>query len=74
MNRQKRWQLANPQKRKAHNKLHSALRSGLIERQPCVECGKPQTDGHHENYNEPLAITWLCRRHHMAAHRKAASK
>ncbi len=70
MNRQKRWQLANPQKRACHNALHAAERRGLIERQPCAVCGAKKVDGHHPNYNEPMNVIWLCRLHHMAAHRK----
>ena len=74
MNRQQQWQKKNPQKRWAHNALRSALKLGLVERQPCEVCGEVQTDGHHEDYDRPADVRWLCRLHHMAAHRKARSQ
>lgn len=69
MNRQQKWQAANRKARWAHNALRSAIKAGLIERQPCVECGKPETDAHHPHYDRPIAVVWLCRKHHIAAHR-----
>jgi len=71
MSPQAKWCAANPLKRWAHVCLASALRRGLIERQPCEECGDERSDGHHDNYHEPMAVRWLCRRHHRAVHRKA---
>lgn len=70
LNRQQKWQKANPKARWAHNALRSALKIGLIERQPCQECGKLETDAHHPDYDQPIAVVWLCRRHHVAVHRK----
>jgi len=54
----------------AHNALRSALRRGLIERKPCEVCGAEPTDGHHDNYDQPMAVRWLCRLHHRHAHKK----
>lgn len=71
--RQVRWQTANPKARWAHVALASGLRRGLLERQPCAVCGHDTVDGHHENYDEPLNVIWLCRRHHLALHRKVRS-
>jgi hypothetical protein len=68
-----RWQAANPKARWAHVALHSALKRGLLQRQPCEVCGDVQTDGHHPDYDKPLAVIWLCRRHHKQAHRKRAA-
>jgi hypothetical protein len=68
--RQKRWQQANPKARWAHICLASALRRGLIHRQPCRDCGELQVDGHHHDYDRPMAVVWLCRRHHIAEHRR----
>jgi len=46
------------------------LRNGVIEKQPCAECGKDNSQMHHPNYNEPLLIAWLCGDCHSALHRK----
>ena len=34
----------------------------------CQVCGKRKPlQAHHEDYREPLAVQWLCRRHHIKA-------
>jgi len=72
--RQAKWQAANPKARWAHMALASAIKRGLIERQPCEKCGAVPTDGHHPDYDRPLAVVWLCRRHHRARHAKGGAK
>ena len=63
----KKWILLNPEKRKAHNKVKNALRSGKIHRHPCCICGN-KAEAHHEDYSKPLEIIWLCREHHSKRH------
>ncbi len=38
--------------------------------QPCEKCGglSPRNERHHDDYSKPLAIRWLCKRHHAQAH------
>jgi hypothetical protein len=69
-----RWQSKNPKARWAHICLASALRRGLIHRQPCRDCGELKVDGHHPDYDRPMAVVWLCRRHHVAEHRRLKVK
>lgn len=64
--RQARWRARNPKARWAHVCLDSAIRRGLIERQPCEVCGAEPADGHHDDYDRPMAVRWLCRKHHKA--------
>lgn len=71
--RQVRWQQKNPKARWAHMALASALKRGLIQRKPCEVCGEERVDGHHPDYDRPMVVVWLCRRHHQAEHRKAAA-
>ena len=40
-----------------------------IERRPCEVCGA-KAEAHHDNYNEPLNIRWLCFKHHREWHKK----
>jgi hypothetical protein len=47
-----------------------ALKSGELIRQPCRVCSAPYVLAHHEDYNEPLAVVWLCRSHHVKRHRE----
>ena len=70
MTRQARWAREHPKEVWAHSALRSALRRGLIQRGPCEECGAERTDGHHDDYDKPMEVRWLCRRHHRAVHRK----
>ena len=62
------WIRRNPQKRKAHNLLNSALRCKRIEKQPCIVCGKKEAEAHHDDYSKPLEVKWLCRKHHAELH------
>lgn len=54
----------------AHSKFKSAIKSGLISRQPCEICGKSPADGHHFDYSKPLDVRWLCRLHHAKEHQQ----
>jgi len=44
-----------------------ALNAGKIERKPCEICGA-YAEKHHEDYDKPLEVKWLCRYHHMQHH------
>ncbi len=48
--------------------VRKALYYGEIAREPCIECGKSPTVGHHEDYDKPLDITWLCCKCHYERH------
>ena len=65
---QQRWQSANPKARWAHVALQSAIHRGVIKREPCAVCGAEKVDGHHPNYDRPMDVVWLCRRHHKELH------
>ena len=62
------WQLRNKNKRKAHNKVSNAIKSGKLARQPCCICGDPKVEAHHDDYSKPLDVRWLCKKHHDAVH------
>lgn len=46
--------------------VYLAIKAGLLTRQPCTECGNPQSEAHHDDYTKPLDVRWLCRAHHRA--------
>lgn len=54
---------------KAHGKYKYALKIGRLRKKPCEVCGERKVDGHHDDYNKPLKVRWLCKKHHRAAHR-----
>jgi hypothetical protein len=66
---QAKWQATHPKEIWAHAALRSALKRGLLERLPCEICGAEPADGHHDDYDIPLRVRWLCRAHHKAVHR-----
>lgn len=66
--RQTNWRRANMAKYTAHLAVQRALVSGALQRQGCEVCGNPVVDAHHDRYDQPLAVRWLCRRHHVRLH------
>jgi hypothetical protein len=66
-----KWVLANPEKRKALEAFTKALKVGQIVRPgECSYCGKKgKVNGHHEDYSKPLVVIWLCSSCHPGVHR-----
>ena len=70
-----KWSRSNRIKKNAHNKVYAALKSGELVKldycEICFESGELQA--HHEDYNKPLKVVWLCSECHGKIHRKEAS-
>lgn len=64
----KKWKIRHPHKRKAQEAVGNAIREGRLRRCPCEVCGDTKSDAHHDNYDNPLEVRWLCRKHHMDHH------
>ncbi len=58
-----------PERTKARNAVSNAIRDGYLQRMPCEVCGEPKSQGHHQDYNKPLDVIWLCAEHHREADR-----
>ena len=43
-----------------------ALKNGTLHRGKCEICGDERVEAHHDDYNEPLNVRWLC----ISCHRK----
>lgn len=67
--RQANWRRANLTKYTAHLTVQRALMSGTLNKQGCEVCCHDIVDAHHDRYDEPLNVRWLCRRHHVRLHR-----
>ena len=52
----------NRRKQSARNKLNHAVRLGLVTKaSQCALCSSTdRLQGHHADYEQPLAVTWLC--------------
>lgn len=59
----------HPDKAFARRCVSNAIRSGKLERSPCVTCGAVKVEGHHPDYSKPLDVIWLCNRHHREVER-----
>lgn len=55
-------------KKNARVQLKYAVDRGKLKRLPCEVCGNPKSEGHHENYSNPLDVKWLCQKHHTVLH------
>lgn len=63
-----KWQY----EQKARQIVNNAVRDGRLLREDCevgVDC-EGRIEAHHDDYNEPLEVRWLCKRHHVEHHRR----
>lgn len=57
---------------KTGNAVHTfgiAIARGKVHKQPCEICGVEPAEAHHDDYNKPLEVRWLCKNHHSEWHR-----
>ena len=62
----------NPEKLRARGIVTQLVFQGRMTRLPCETCGNPLTHAHHDDYDKPLEVRWLCAKHHGELHRKVA--
>ena len=68
---QPRWSDQWPKEQRvlARMLVAKAKKSDVLIQQPCQICGRKATVvAHHEDYSQPLAVTWLCCSHHRLRH------
>lgn len=58
----------NPQKSRARAATRHAIQAGKLVPLPCEVCLSVAVQAHHEDYNKPLDVMWLCFEHHRARH------
>ena len=50
-----------PKKYFAHNWINNAIRDGRLAKQTSCECGSDfHVEGHHDDYDKPTEVRWLC--------------
>lgn len=62
------WRGQDPRIMQCHNAVTRAVKSGRLVRQPCERCESVKSLAHHESYNKPLDVVWLCQPCHKARH------
>jgi hypothetical protein len=66
----KEWREKHPKKYKAHNMVNNQKRAGNLHECPCEICGSTCVVAHHDDYDKPLNVRWLCQSHHKQWHVK----
>jgi ribosomal protein S27AE len=64
------WRAEDSRRVLAHSAVARAIRNGDLVRQPCVRCGETKSLAHHEDYDQPLAVMWLCQPCHKQRHKE----
>ena len=58
----------NRKKTRAKDAVKRAVKAGKLVKGPCEQCGKVRVHGHHDDYDKPLVVRWLCPEHHKQWH------
>jgi hypothetical protein len=66
----KAWREADKRRAMCHNAVARAIKSGELVRQPCVRCLNIKSLAHHEDYDSPLDVVWLCQPCHKQRHKE----
>ena len=66
------WEKLNPEKCKVHDIIKYALKTGKIKKPKyCSKCGEDRKlNAHHDNYEFPFKIRWLCHSCHKKFNHK----
>ena len=65
-----RWWRRNDRRRlKCHNAVARAIKNGTLIRSPCEVCGNNLSVAHHDDYDFPLIVRWLCQPCHVKLHK-----
>ena len=57
-------------KLQCRQQTHSLIRKGVIIKETCSACGEKKVQCHHNDYDNPMDVEWLCIKHHMEKHGK----
>lgn len=71
--RSKEWRDRHKKEHYAHTLLNRAIERGeIIKPDRCSKCGSvaSKINGHHEDYDKPLDVIWLCDQCHAERHIK----
>ena len=64
------WRAEDKRRHVAHSAVARAIRKGELVRMSCVKCGAEKTEAHHEDYDKPLDVVWLCSPCHKKRHQE----
>lgn len=72
--RPKHSQLKPDQRKKANARSYANeyVNRGTLVKLRCQRCNAEKAEMHHDDYNKPLEVVWLCRPCHLELHRTEA--
>lgn len=69
--RSRGFRVYDRKKVEARNAVKVAIDRGELKVKPCERCGFALgVHAHHEDYDRPLDVVWLCQKHHAERHRE----
>ena len=67
----KRYRAKFPEKNRVRDRTNKRInRDKTLDRQSCQVCGNENSETHHYNYDHPLNVNWLCKKHHVELHNR----
>jgi ribosomal protein S27AE len=66
----KAWKAADKRRQKAHNAVRREILAGRLLKDSCSRCGSEKSLAHHEDYDKPLQVIWLCQPCHKQRHKE----
>lgn len=64
------WRKADKRRQVAHSAVSRAIRAGKLSPEVCARCGNEKSVAHHEDYDKPLEVIWLCQPCHKQRHKE----
>lgn len=64
------WRAEDKRRQLGHIAVARAIRNGSLVRLPCIRCGEAKSLAHHEDYDKPLDVMWLCQPCHKQRHKE----
>jgi len=71
----RQWKTEHHEETQVQAITNYAIKTGKLIPRPCVACSSTENViAHHEDYQKPLDVWWLCRSHHWHRHNVLRSK
>jgi hypothetical protein len=61
--KKERIRIRDKQKEHANYVIRKMIKDHLLEKLPCEICGYIKAQAHHDDYNKPTQVIWLCQKH-----------
>ena len=65
----KAWRNEDARRNRCHSAVSRAIKNGLLVPAPCKLCGELKSVAHHDDYDKPLEVVWLCQSCHVKLHK-----